>query len=221
MRNRLLTATVFLCVLTCTAKSQDLQMQVPPPQGALVGQQYAMPVTVTGGIMPYTWQVESGELPPGLKLQPHKGSIVGTPTAAGTYRFTIGVVDSSIPKLHLQKEFNIQVIEGLTVDWKETPAPHGNKITGSAVVTNQSTEEFVLTVVVVAVNEIGRATALGYQHFHIAGGSSSQVIPFGTGITPGIGTYYVRVDAVAHRPGKKHVFRASKQTSPDIKLAQF
>jgi hypothetical protein len=121
----------------------------------------------------------------------------------------------------VQRDFNIQVIDGLTVDWQDAPAAQGNKISGSAIVTNQTGEEFVLTVVVVAVNEIGRATALGYQHFRIAGGNTTQVIPFGTGITPGIGTYYVRVDAVAHRPGKKHIFRASKQTSPDIKLAQF
>jgi hypothetical protein len=222
MRNRQIPAVVFFCCfLACFAKSQDLQMQVPPPQGAVVGQQYAMPVTVTGGIMPYTWQVVGGELPPGLRLQPHKGSVVGTPTTAGTYHFTVDVVDSSIPKLHLQRDFNIQVIDGLTVDWQDAPAAQGNKISGSAIVTNQTGEEFVLTVVVVAVNEIGRATALGYQHFRIAGGNTTQVIPFGTGITPGIGTYYVRVDAVAHRPGKKHFFRASKQTSPDIKLAQF
>ena len=220
MRNRLPAFAVFFCFLTCFAKSQDLQMQVPPPQGAVVGQQYAMPITVTGGILPYTWQLESGDLPPGLTLKKLKGIISGTPTAAGTYHFTVGVVDSSIPKLHLQREFNIQVIEGLLVDWKDAPAAHGNKIIGSVVVTNQTGDEFVLTVVVVAVNEIGRATALGYQHFHIPAGSS-QVIPFGTGNTPGIGTYYVHADAVAHRPGKKHIFRAAKQTPPDIKLTQF
>jgi hypothetical protein len=58
---------------------------------------------------------------------------------------------------------------------------------------------------------------LGYQHFKIPAGSSSPVIPFGS--TPGMGTYYVRVDAVAHRTGKKHVFRTSKQTSADLKIS--
>ena len=219
MRNRLMIVVVFICCISCLALSQDLQMQVPPPQGAIVGQEYTLPVTVTGGIMPYTWLVVEGQLPPGLRLQQHKGAIVGTPTTAGTYHFTIAVQDSSIPQLQLRREFNIQVIEGLTLEWQDAPAAHGNKISGSAVVTNQTGEEFVLTVIIVAVNQIGRATALGYQHFKLAAGSTSPVIPFGS--SPGLGTYYVRIDAVAHRPGKRHIFRASKQTSDTIKLTQF
>jgi hypothetical protein len=31
----------------------------------------------------------------------------------------------------------------------------------------------------------------------------------------------VRADAVAHHPGKKHVFRASLETPPSIKVANF
>jgi hypothetical protein len=165
------------------------------------------------------WRHHAIQLPPGLKLQQHKGAIVGTPTTAGTYHFTVAVADSSIPQQEVRRAFNIQVIEGLALEWKDAPAAHGNKISGSAVLTNQTGDEFVLTVIIVAVNEIGRATALGYQHFKLAAGSSSPVIPFGSG--PGLGTYYVRIDAVAHRPGKKHIFRASKQTSDPIKVTQF
>jgi hypothetical protein len=151
-------------------------------------------------------------------VQQHKGAIVGTPTATGTYSFTVAVLDSSIPQLQLKRDLTIQVIEGLTVEWQDAPAVHGNKVSGSAVVWNHTGDEFVLTVVVVAVNQHGRATALGYQHFKLAAGSSSPVIPFGS--SPGMGTYYVRIDAVAHRTGKKHIFRASKQTQPDLKLSQ-
>ncbi len=193
-------------------------MQVPAPQSAVIGQAYTLPLTTTGGIMPYTWQVIAGDLPPGLRVQRHKGAIVGTPTTTGTYQFTVAVMDSSIPQLQLKRELTIQVIEGLTVDWQDAPAVHGNKISGSAVISNQTDDEFVLTVVVVAVNQHGRATALGYQHLKLAGGGSSLVIPFGS--SPGLGTYYVRLDAVAHRTGKKHIFRASKQTQADLTLSQ-
>jgi hypothetical protein len=86
------------------------------------------------------------------------------------------------------------------------------------VVSNQTTEDFDLTVVIVAVNEIGRATALGYQHFTLAGGSTSPVIPFGSG--PGTGTYYVRLDAAAHHLSRHHIYRASKQTTEPLKLTQ-
>ncbi len=219
MRNRLAAAVLVLCLSACVALAQDLQMQVPPPQGAIVGQSYAMPLTVTGGITPYSWKVASGNLPPGLRLQPRKGNIVGTPTQAGTYQFTIAVGDSSIPKLRIQRDFTIRVIEGLAVDWKEAPAVHGSKISGSAVVTNQTANDFDLTVIVVAVNQYGRATALGYQHFTIPGGNTTQIIPFGS--APGDGTYYVRVDAVAHRVGKKHIYRASKQTDGNLTLTEF
>jgi hypothetical protein len=218
MRNCLACIVLFLYSANGLALGQDLRMQAPPPQGAIVGQPYTLPLTVTGGIMPYTWSVVSGNLPPGLRLQPHKGNIVGTPTTTGTYKFRVEVGDSSIPQLELQREFNIQVIEGITVDWQDAPAVHGNQISGSAVVSNHTGQEFVLTVIVVAVNGIGRATALGYQHFKIPGGGSSPVIPFAS--SPGMGTYYVRLDAAAHRSGKKHIFRASKQTSATLRVSQ-
>ena len=217
MRNRLPFLALFVCFAACLAFGQDMQMQVPPPHEAVVGQAYTLPLTVTGGIMPYSWSMVSGDLPPGLRLQTHKGNIVGTPITAGTYRFTVSIRDSSIPQLEIHRDFTVQVTEGITVNWQDAPAVHGSKLSGSAVVSNQTGEEFVLTVIIVAVNQIGRATALGYQHFKVPAGSTSPVIPFGS--SPGMGTYYVRVDAVAHRTGKKHIFRASKQTSADLKVS--
>jgi uncharacterized repeat protein (TIGR01451 family) len=43
---------------------------------------------------PFTWTVDSGTLPPGLSLS-SGGAITGTPTAAGTFNFTLKVVDST------------------------------------------------------------------------------------------------------------------------------
>lgn len=208
---------VLLAVVSYSALAQNLQIQAVPPQGAVVGQDYALPLTATGGSGPYTWKLVSGTLPPGLKLQAHSGKLLGVPTTVGNYQFTVAVLDSSVPQLQITDNLAVQVIEGLSVAWQDEPKAQGGKISGSAVVTNQSGDEFSLTVIIVAVNEIGRATALGYQHFRLAPGASSQVIPFGS--SPGMGTYYVRIDAVAHRPGKKHVFHASKQTSPTLKVS--
>jgi large repetitive protein len=62
-----------------------------------VGQRYAQPITVSGGTTPYTFGTE-GSLPPGLSLgvsgQP---SLFGTPTASGTFTFTLTATDSSSP----------------------------------------------------------------------------------------------------------------------------
>jgi hypothetical protein len=43
---------------------------------------------------PFTWTVDSGTLPPGLSLS-SAGAITGIPTAAGTFKFTMKVVDST------------------------------------------------------------------------------------------------------------------------------
>lgn len=217
MRIRLLTLILFIA--TGFARSQDLQIQPLPSQGMIVGQGYTLPLQATGGTSPYTWHLVQGDLPPGLKLHPHTGKITGSPTVPGDYRFTIAAADVSIPKLHAQRDLVIHVITGLAVDWKEPPAVHGNSISGSAVVTNETGVDFDLTVVIVAVNEIGRATALGYQHFKLPAQTTSPVIPFGS--SPGQGTYYVRVDAVAHQPSHHYVYRADKQTSESIKVTQF
>ena len=50
---------------------------------------------VTGGTAPYTYAVIAGALPPGLTLNPGTGAITGTPTAPGTYNFSVGAIDSS------------------------------------------------------------------------------------------------------------------------------
>ena len=46
------------------------------------------------GATPFTWTVGSGTLPPGLSLS-SAGAITGTPTAAGTFNFTMKLVDST------------------------------------------------------------------------------------------------------------------------------
>ena len=50
------------------------------------------PITVTGGVAPYTFSIGSGTLPAGLTLNTSTGAVTGTPTASGT--FTIKVTDS-------------------------------------------------------------------------------------------------------------------------------
>ncbi len=64
------------------------------PQG-VVGAPYNGAFSVTGGGSPYTWNVVSGQLPPGLSVAAATGVISGTPTSAGNYSFEIKVTDSS------------------------------------------------------------------------------------------------------------------------------
>ena len=63
---------------------------------ATVGSSYAQSLAATGGTPPYSWSVIGGALPAGLALSA-AGVISGTPTAPGTFSFTVRVVDSASP----------------------------------------------------------------------------------------------------------------------------
>ena len=67
----------------------------PLPPGTECTTYSANIFTVEGGTAPFTWSVSSGTLPPGLTFDPATGAITGTPTAAGTFDFTVMVVDST------------------------------------------------------------------------------------------------------------------------------
>ena len=219
MRRAVVTILALLCGASGLAAGQNLQILVLPTHGAIAEQSYTLPLAAIGGIAPYTWEIVGGELPPGLTLHRHAGRIFGTAITPGEYHFTVEVIDSSAPKVRIQREITIHVITGLGVDWKEPPEVHGSAIAGSTVVSNETPEDFILTVIVVAVNQMGRATTLGYQHFNLGPESTSPAIPFSS--NPGLGTYYVRVDAVAHRPGVHHFFRAAKQSAEPLKVTHF
>jgi hypothetical protein len=177
---------------------------------ATAGMHYSVPLQGTGGVSPYRWQLANGShLPPGLHLNEHGGGLSGTPTQAGDYRFTVVLSDVNAPPGHVQREFTLSVVAGLTIEWKTPPKVSGTQIAGSLVVANHTGQPANLTVIVVAVNQIGRATALGYQHFTIEAGAQ-QEIPFGS--SPGPGTYVVRADAIAHFTTGKTTLRAHKQT---------
>ena len=62
---------------------------------ASVAQAYSASVSANGGIAPYHYSVIAGTLPLGVTLNPTSGTLSGTPTAAGTFSFTIQASDAN------------------------------------------------------------------------------------------------------------------------------
>ncbi|HEU0123712.1 MAG TPA: putative Ig domain-containing protein, partial [Bryobacteraceae bacterium] len=62
------------------------------PNG-LISTAYSQTLTSSNAIGSATWSIASGALPPGISLTPSTGAIAGTPTAAGSYNFTVEVTD--------------------------------------------------------------------------------------------------------------------------------
>lgn len=67
---------------------------------AIVGVPYSFTFQSNGGIAPISWTLASGQLPAGLTLNSN-GTLSGTPTATGSFTFTIQAGDSSSPSQNI------------------------------------------------------------------------------------------------------------------------
>src|SRR5690606_2169900 len=77
-------------------------------QSALEDLAYSVQFSGYGGMLPYTFSVSSGSLPPGLLLDSSTGVLSGTPTTPGTYTFTIRVTDGNSDIA--EREFEIDIV---------------------------------------------------------------------------------------------------------------
>ena len=170
-----------------------------------------------GGVAPYRWRVASGDLPEGIQLTP-EGVLAGRPTKPGIFAFTVTVEDSGHPAHSINKELRTQVAGSLVLDWLRPPLVRGNRIDGVAQISNGSKDDFDLTFIVVGVNDIGRATALGYERLTLKAGTVNLQIPFGTTLPQG--AYVVHADAVAEIPAKNAILRRQLETPAPLPVTQ-
>ena len=118
------TTSSFTLVLTDSAGDT---VQVPssieivsPPQPlsittaalaqATSDQSYTANFQAAGGTPPYTWSMNSGQLPIGLTLS-SSGNLTGMPSAAGQVSFVVQVADSSSPQATASRPLSVTVAQ--------------------------------------------------------------------------------------------------------------
>jgi hypothetical protein len=125
------TASVQLTVTSSTGQSASLSFSITLTisplaitttsrlAGATLGSAYTATVTAAGGLQPYTWGVATGSrLPAGLKLTSGSPSatVSGTPTATGTFQFTLNVSDAESTAMTASATFTLTVSTSSTVN---------------------------------------------------------------------------------------------------------
>lgn len=88
---------LFLLAFASSCLASDVTILTPSLPNGTIEIRYAAGIRATGGCTPYAWAVVSGALPTGVsrKVSANTTSlgILGTPSAADSYSFTVSVTD--------------------------------------------------------------------------------------------------------------------------------
>ena len=212
---RLALAMAFFALWIAAAfaqTKQPLTIITTSLESCVVDDPCALHVGAEGGTVPLQWRIVHGSLPPGLQLDPRYGIISGSAATAGDYEVVIEVSDASLPPQKASRAFTVRALPVLAIDWKKPPGLNGTSVSGSVVVSNHGSAAIDLTFIVVAVNEVGKAFALGYQHFDLPPKTKDQEIPFESQL-PG-GRYTVRADAIGELAARNRIYRAARDAGP-------
>jgi hypothetical protein len=147
-------------------------------------------------------------LPPGLNLQ-EQGELSGEVSQQGQASFTVAAIDSN-GKRTLQNCVLITETPLIAL-WSNRAQVNANRIDGSIKVSNTTGRDLDLTFVVLAINDLGRATAIGYQRFSLKRNTRDFELPFGETLAPG--NYTVNIDVIGEEPQSQTIFRSRMVTA--------
>src|SRR5262249_24929001 len=106
--------------ITTPATPTALTITTTSLPDATVSVPYSRTVSASGGTSPYRWVVESGSLPPGISLSQF-GDLSGTPTAAGSFTFTVRVTDAANATTNKTLTLLAKAIAPLTITTHDLP----------------------------------------------------------------------------------------------------
>jgi hypothetical protein len=215
---------VFVLLGACMAMAQQGAATGEPisfeatslPKGFL-RQPYHFKLEAQGGITPLKWEVTAGSPPPGVELA-EDGTLTGVPTEVDSFHFVVTVTDSGKPASQRKREYLLDVVAPLLVEWSRRPKITGRRVEGAIKVSNQTEQDFDFTLIALAVNETGRATAVGYQHFLLKKKTDEFEIPFGENLSPG--AYDLHVDAVGEVASTNTIYRSRLVTADKLQVQQ-
>jgi Putative Ig domain len=219
LRSASLILALLLTVIAAAAQQPQsadaISITTKDVPAATLWNPYSFRLEATGGIELYHWHVVSGSLPRNLELH-SSGEITGIVNQQGQFDFAVQAAgDSGAPSKPKQLTLNVET--PLTAVWSRKSQVNGQRIDGSIKVSNTTGRDFDLTSAVLAVNDIGRATAIGYQHFPLKKNTREMELPFGDTLSPG--TYVVNVDVVGEEPVSKMIFR-TRLVTPTQSITQ-
>ena len=199
------------------ATGEPLVIQTTSLHKAYLRQHYETHLEARGGITPLRWEVTEGTLPAGIVLGAD-GVLSGVPTETGEFTFTVTVTDGGRPAAQRTQQLVLTVVAPLLAQWGRYPKVTGQRLEGSIIVSNQTEQDFALTAIIMAVNETGRATAIGYQRVNLKKDTGDLEIPFGENLP--FGSYELDADAVAEVAATNSIYRARLVPKERFQLLQ-
>ena len=187
------------------ATGEPLEVKNTSLPKAYLRQHYEARLDARGGITPLRWEITEGAPPGGIVLG-RDGTLSGAPTETGEFKFTVTVTDSGRPAVQRNQLLVLTVVAPLLAQWGRYPKVTGRRLEGSIIISNQTEQDFDLTVIMMAVNDTGRATAIGYERLTLKKDTTSLEVPFGENLPQG--SYELNVDAVAEVAATNSIYRA-------------
>jgi hypothetical protein len=186
------------------AIGEPISLQTTSLAKGFLRQAYHFKLEAQGGILPLRFEVTAGSPAEGIDLA-DDGVLSGVPTEVGSFHFVVIITDSGKPARQQRRELTLDVVAPLLVQWSKKPTVTGRRVEAAIKVSNQTGQDFDFTLIALAVDQNGRATAVGYQHFPLRKNTDQLEIPLAENLARGL--YDLHVDAVGEVEATNTIYR--------------